>query len=366
MIRSSITINKYNKYNVTKNIKKMFLSTTTSKSSSFHNQHIISASQFNREQVEHLMECAQEMKQAVKKGSGTSTSGHGGTDLLKGKVLYNMFLEPSTRTMSSFHIAMNRMGGQVCSITADTSSLQKGESLEDTIKIAGGYSDVIVMRNPQKGSAQIAASVSPVPVINAGDGNGEHPTQALLDAFTIKSELGKLDGLNVTMIGDLKNGRTVHSLSQLLANFNQIRLNYVSPTQLSMPSDLVQLLSTKKSYTSSESKSNSKSLQVQQNTYQAEDLSQVLSQTDVLYVTRLQKERFTNPTEYESLKNSYNLDLQMIQKLAKPGMIILHPLPRLWEIPTSIDALPGAAYFRQAENGLYMRMALLGAVLGKM
>lgn len=317
----------------------MFGRTFTRAFSTLRGQHILSAKQFNREQIEHLCRTASDLRHVV--------SVQGCSHLLQGRVLYNMFLEPSTRTMSSFHIAMLRLGGQVFSMPTENSSFQKGETLEDSIQVVSGYSDVIVMRNPQQGTPHRAAQVSRVPIINAGDGNGEHPTQALLDIYCIYRELGQVDGLTVTMMGDLKNGRTVHSLSRLLANFKIKQLIYVSPQSLQMPNDLVDELNRRGIKQAA-----------------CNNINDAIAQTDVLYVTRLQKERFADVNEYESLKGSYNLDANFL-KQAKEKMIIMHPLPRLWEIPTSIDADPRAAYFRQAQDGLYLRMALLAAVLGR-
>jgi aspartate carbamoyltransferase len=225
--------------------------------------------------------------------------------------------------------------------------VSKGESLPDTIRTLECYADVIVLRHPETGSAAIAAKAAKKPVINAGDGVGEHPTQALLDTFTITEELGRLDNLTVTMLGDLKYGRTVHSLARLLSQFTNIKLNYVSPDILKMPKEVMDEVAAK-------------------NVPQAEfsSLEKVLPETDVLYVTRVQKERFEDPADYEKVKGAYVIDPE-IMKAAKQDMIVMHPLPRVGEISPEFDDDPRAAYFRQMEYGLYVRMAVLAMVLGK-
>jgi len=227
------------------------------------------------------------------------------------------------------------------------SSVSKGESLPDTIRTLECYADVIVLRHPETGSAAIAAKAAKKPVINAGDGVGEHPTQALLDTFTIMEELGRLDNLTVTMLGDLKYGRTVHSLARLLSQFTNIKLNYVSPDILKMPKEVMDEVA-------------------QKNVPQAEfsSLEKVLPETDILYVTRVQKERFEDPADYEKVKGAYVIDPE-IMKAAKQEMAVMHPLPRVGEISVDFDDDPRAAYFRQMEYGLYVRMALLAMVLGK-
>ena len=242
---------------------------------------------------------------------------------------------------------MERLGGSVIPINeVKYSSVSKGESLVDTVRTLECYADVIVLRHPEVGSAAIAAKAARKPVINAGDGIGEHPTQALLDAFTIREELGHLDGLTVTLLGDLKHGRTVHSLSRLLSLY-KIKLNYVAPEILRMPPALIEELNAKK---------------VEQAEYTT--LDACLPETDVLYVTRVQKERFTDEAVYESVKGAYVIDPKVL-KVAKERMIVMHPLPRVGEISMEVDDDPRAAYFRQMEYGLYVRMALLAMVLGK-
>jgi aspartate carbamoyltransferase len=309
------------------------------KNSPWYGKDIISVKQFNREDLEYIFAVAHEMRTMVERV--------GTFDLLKGKILANLFYEPSTRTSSSFTAAMERLGGSVIPINeVKYSSVSKGESLPDTVRTLECYTDVIVLRHPETGSAAIAAKAAHKPVINAGDGVGEHPTQALLDAFTIREELGHLDGLTVTMLGDLKYGRTVHSLARLLSLY-KVKLNYVSPDILRMPLEVVEELKAKKMEQSD-----------------SVELLQALPQTDVLYVTRVQKERFEDPAVYERVKGAYVIDAATM-KVAKERMIVMHPLPRVTEISMDFDEDPRAAYFRQMEYGLYVRMALLAMVLGK-
>jgi aspartate carbamoyltransferase catalytic subunit len=310
------------------------------KTAEWYGKDIISVKQFSRDDLEYVFGVAHEMRGMVER--------IGTFDLLKGKILANIFYEPSTRTSSSFTAAMERLGGSVIPINeVKYSSVTKGESLSDTVRTMECYADVIVLRHPETGSAAIAAKAARKPVINAGDGIGEHPTQALLDTFTIMEELGRLDNLNVTMLGDLKYGRTVHSLARLLSSFNGIKLNYVSPEILRMPQEVMDEVA-------------------ERNVPQAEysSLEEVLPETDVLYVTRVQKERFEDPAEYEKVKGAYVID-PAVMKPAKQDMIVMHPLPRVTEISMDFDDDPRAAYFRQMEYGLYVRMALLAMVLGK-
>ena len=305
----------------------------------YYGKNILSVKQFNRTDLNYIFEVAHEMEEMVRRV--------GTFDLLKGKILTNLFYEPSTRTSSSFTAAMERLGGSVISINdVRYSSVAKGESLPDTIRSLECYSDVIVIRHPETGSAALAAQYARKPIINAGDGTGEHPTQALLDLFTILEELGHVDGLTVTMLGDLKYGRTVHSLARLLTLYN-VKLNYVSPEILPMPAEVIEEVKTKN---------------IRQTV--CTDLSQVLGETDVLYVTRVQKERFENPENYEKVKGSYVITPELMTQ-AKDDMIVMHPLPRVGEISMDFDSDPRAAYFRQMEYGLYVRMALLALVLGK-
>ena len=309
-------------------------------SAPWYGKDILSVKQFSRGDLEYIFGVAHEMRIMVDR--------IGTFDLLKGKILANLFYEPSTRTSSSFSAAMQRLGGAVIPISeVKYSSVAKGESLPDTVRTLGCYADVIVIRHPEVGSAALAARHARKPVINAGDGVGEHPTQALLDTFTIHEELGRLDDLNVTMLGDLKYGRTVHSLARLLTQFKNIRLNYVSPEILRMPKDVMEEVE-------------AKGIPQTEHT----TLSKVLARTDVLYVTRVQKERFEDPAVYEKVKSAYVIAPE-VMKAAKTKMIVLHPLPRVTEISMDFDDDPRAAYFRQMEYGLYVRMALLAMVLGK-
>ena len=313
------------------------------KNAEWYGKDIISVKQFRRADLEYIFGVAHEMRGMVER--------IGTFDLLKGKILANLFYEPSTRTSSSFTAAMERLGGSVIPINeVKYSSVSKGESLPDTIRTLECYADVIVLRHPETGSAAIAAKAAHKPVINAGDGIGEHPTQALLDTFTIMEELGRLDDLNVTLLGDLKYGRTVHSLARLLSQFNGIQLNYVSPDILKMPKEVMD-----------EVAENARG-RIPQAEFSS--LEKVLPETDILYVTRVQKERFEDPADYEKVKGAYVIDPE-VMKVAKQEMAVMHPLPRVGEISVDFDEDPRAAYFRQMEYGLYVRMALLAMVLGK-
>ncbi len=305
----------------------------------FYGMDILSVLQFSRADLEYIFGVAKEMRAMVERV--------GTFDLLKGKILANLFYEPSTRTSSSFFSAMERLGGSVIPINEVTySSVAKGESLPDTIRTLECYADVIVLRHPEVGSADLAARYGRKPVINAGDGVGEHPTQALLDLFTIEEELGRVDGLTVTMLGDLKYGRTVHSLARLLSLF-RVRINYISPEIVRMPQKLMEEVGAKG---------------IEQQEFAA--LEPVLPETDVLYVTRVQKERFESLEAYEKVKGAYVITAETM-KGAKDEMIVMHPFPRVGEISMELDGDPRAAYFRQMEYGLYVRMALLAMVLGK-
>jgi aspartate carbamoyltransferase catalytic subunit len=263
-----------------------------------------------------------------------------------GRTLVTFFYEPSTRTRLSFEAAMQRLGGDVLSVAdASASSAAKGETLEDTARTVEGYADVIVVRHPQVGAAARMAEAASIPVINAGDGAGQHPTQALLDLYTLTKEKGSIDGLRIALVGDLKFGRTVHSLAYVLAHY-AIELTLVSPPALAMPPEIVAQL-------------RERGVEVNETA----ELGEAIRNCDVLYVTRIQKERFSDPAEYEALKGSYILTRQLLTQ-GKDGQIIMHPLPRVDEISPEVDALPGAAYFRQAHNGIPVRMALLALVLG--
>ncbi len=306
----------------------------------WYGKDILTVKQFSRADLEYIFRVAHEMRIMVER--------IGTFDLLKGKILANLFYEPSTRTSSSFMAAMQRLGGAVIPISeVKYSSVAKGESLPDTVRTLGCYADVIVIRHPEVGSAALAAQYAGKPVINAGDGVGEHPTQALLDTFTIREELGRLDNLTVTMLGDLKYGRTVHSLARLMTQFNGTKLNYVSPDILPMPKDVMDEVAAKN---------------VPQAQYAS--LEKVLPETDVLYVTRVQRERFEDAGVYDKVKDAFVVT-PAVMAPAKQRMIVMHPLPRVNEISMDFDDDPRAAYFHQMEYGLYVRMALLAMVLGK-
>jgi aspartate carbamoyltransferase len=305
----------------------------------FYGQDILSVSQFDRTKLDYIFNVADEMRVLVER--------FGSADLLRGKILANLFYEPSTRTSSSFMAAMLRLGGQVIPINnVQYSSVTKGESLPDTVRTLESYSDLIVIRHPDVGSAATAAHYASKPVINAGDGVGEHPTQALLDLFTIIEALGDVSGLKVAMVGDLKYGRTVHSLTKLLVNY-PVEFFFVSPDILRMPNDVREVVNASG-----------------HNYVETEDVHDCIADADVLYVTRVQKERFTDLAIYEAVKDHYVVDPALMDK-AKEKMIVMHPLPRVNEISYAVDTDPRAAYFRQMRNGMYVRMALLAAVLGK-
>ena len=307
--------------------------------SRFDGMDILSVKQFRHRDLDIIFDVARDMREMVDR--------QGAVDILKGKLLSNLFYEPSTRTSSSFAAATQRLGGNVIQINNVTfSSVSKGEELRDTIRSMGSYSDAIVLRHPDEGSADIAAEVSETPIINAGDGIGEHPTQALLDIFTIVEELGTIDGLTVTMLGDLKYGRTVHSLAKLLALYD-VKLNFVAPDLLKAPTALVDSL-----------------IESGVGPCKHVDLDSIISETDVLYVTRVQQERFVDQSVYEKVNRSYAVNVDTMD-IAKERMIVMHPLPRVDEISRAVDKDPRAAYFRQMEYGMYVRMALLALVFGK-
>lgn len=265
---------------------------------------------------------------------------------LHGKVMAALFFEPSTRTRLSFESAMHRLGGSVIGFAEPSmTSISKGETFEDTIRIIDGYCDVIVMRHPEVGSARLAADVAKVPVINAGDGAHEHPTQTFGDLFTIKKSIGRLDNLTVGFLGDLKYGRTVHSLAFALSHFNPT-FYFISHKSLKMPEDDLKELDKRGA-----------------KYYEEEDLLKVSGKLDVLYVTRIQKERFLNPEEYQQVKGIYQIDPSFL-KHTKPELKILHPLPRIDEINPQLDKAKQSIYFEQAHNGIPVRMALLSMVLG--
>jgi aspartate carbamoyltransferase catalytic subunit len=267
--------------------------------------------------------------------------------LAEGKVIASIFFEPSTRTRLSFETAINRLGARVIGFSeAGNTSVSKGESLKDTITMISNYADMIVMRHPLEGSVRYASEISQVPVINAGDGSNQHPTQTLLDLYSIRKTQGKLDDLHITMVGDLKYGRTVHSLLMAMSHFNP-RFRFIAPKELLMPDEYKKYLLSKK-------------ISFEECT----ELSENIKDTDIVYMTRVQKERFSEPMEYEKLKNVYVLRNVMLDG-TKANMRVLHPLPRVGEIASDVDANPKAYYFAQARNGVFARMAAICYLLGK-
>ena len=289
--------------------------------SHFKRQNILSVDQFNREHLHLLFTVAQEMRAGVEK--------HGVLDVLKGKVLCTLFYEPSTRTSASFDAAMQRLGGRTVPIATSYSSTVKGESLADTVRTLGCYGDGIVLRHPDPESAAIAGKASPIPIINGGNGSIEHPTQAFLDLYTIREELGTVNGLTVTFVGDLRYGRTVHSLVKLFAHYN-VNIQLAAPARLALPADIRQSLISRGQLLAESTELDAK----------------IIARSDVLYCTRLQKERFDDPAEYEDLKDKLVVDNAVLSR-AKSNMIVLHPLPRNQEIPEEVDLDQRAAYFRQ-------------------
>lgn len=316
--------------------------------------HILSSRQFKKADVLRYICNARRMRTAVTAEAAADVMEPSKPiSRFQGKTVVNMFYEPSTRTNCSFQAAAHKLGCNVISLTESASSVKKGESLEDTIRTLGCYAEAIVLRHPERGAAYRASVVSRIPIINAGDGNGEHPTQALLDIYTIYEELAAF-GLNldspiaeitVAFVGDLKNSRTVHSLVHLLGLFANIRFIFLSPESLVIPRELVDVQL-------------AKGHQVFINTM---SIDEALLMCDVLYMTRIQKERFASESEYDAVmanRRDYSIDGERMER-AKQQMIVMHPLPRLDEIAEEVDKDPRAAYFRQVENGLYMRMAIL-------
>ena len=300
-------------------------------------KHVIESQQFSRDLLEQIMTRASEMEREPHRAAGR----------LQGRVMAALFYEPSTRTRLSFEAAMLRLVGSTMGTdnAREFSSAAKGETLEDTIRIVNGYADVIVLRHDEEGAARRAAAVSGVPIINAGDGRGQHPTQALLDIYTIRAELGRVDGVEIAMVGDLANGRTVRSLTYLLSKYRDVRVWFVAPQAVAMRQDIKDHLDEHRVEWS-----------------ETEDLESILGKVDVVYQTRIQKERFSDPAAYQAVKGVYRVTPATMERLG-PQAIVMHPLPRVDEIDPAVDADPRAAYFRQARNGLYIRMALLDMVL---
>jgi aspartate carbamoyltransferase catalytic subunit len=304
----------------------------------FRGRDVVSINDFTLEEINYILDMAEKMVSAAR--------GEEALDLVSGKLLASLFYEPSTRTMLSFETAMKRVGGKVIGFSdVSSTSAAKGETLADTIKMVEAYADVIVLRHGREGAARMAAEFAEIPVINAGDGAGQHPTQTLLDLFTMRTELGHLRKKSVALVGDLKYGRTVHSLTYALAKFG-VNLHFVAPEALQMPPEVVSHM--EKRNTNFESHT---------------EISEVIGDVDVLYVTRIQKERFPDIEEYNKVAGAFRVDADSLKK-AKKGMIIMHPLPRVDEIATEVDATKHARYFQQAFNGVPVRMALLSLVLG--
>eukprot|EP00884_Botryococcus_braunii_P014614 jgi/Botrbrau1/23153/Bobra.0041s0005.1 len=305
-------------------------------------KHVVEAQQFGVDALDVIFKAAREIEDQERNP--------GLADVLKGKVVATLFYEPSTRTRLSFESAIVRLGGTVLSTESagEYSSAAKGETLEDTIRTVQCYCDGIVLRHFQAGSAKIAASVADVPIINAGDGPGQHPTQALLDVYTIQKEVGRLDNIRVGLVGDLANGRTVRSLAYLLSMYPGVKLYFVAPDVVRMKDDIKEFL-TGRGVTWEE----------------VDDLAEVTADVDVLYQTRIQKERFQDrPEDYEKARGKYIIDKDTMRLLPQSS-IIMHPLPRVDEIKPEVDSDPRAAYFRQAKNGLFIRMALLKLALDR-
>jgi len=304
----------------------------------FKNADIVSIKDFSREEIEFILDVAETMLPVAR--------GEEKSKILDGKILATIFQEPSTRTRLSFETAMHRLGGSVIGFSGEEgTSLKKGETLADTIRMIDAYSDVIALRHPQEGAARLAAAFSGKPVLNGGDGAGQHPTQTLLDLFTIKQELGDIQGKTVTLLGDLKYGRTVHSLASALSLFD-VRLNLVAPAELQMPDEITDTLEERDIRVHGEL-----------------DLKEAVAGSDVLYVTRIQKERFPDPEEYNRVAGIYAVDPNVLSR-APDHLIVMHPLPRVNEIDPEVDGTRHAVYFRQAFNGVPVRMALLALVLG--
>ncbi|MCK4440210.1 aspartate carbamoyltransferase [Candidatus Bathyarchaeota archaeon] len=301
----------------------------------FEGRDIVSVKDFSREEIDYILTIAKAMEPVAVKGSG----------MLKGKILATLFYEASTRTRLSFESAMHKLGGSAIGFAeAEIASVKKGENLADTVRVVENYADVIALRHPLEGAARLAAEFSKVPIINGGSGAEEHPTQALLDLYTIMKEKGEIDGLKIAIAGDLRYGRTVHSLAYALSLYN-IDLYLISPESLKMRREVLETIKERISVSARTS------------------LEKVVSQVDVLYVTRIQKERFPDLAEYAKVRGSYKIDLETLNKV-KEDLIILHPLPRMDEISSQVDDTRHARYFQQVWNGIVVRMALLALILG--
>jgi aspartate carbamoyltransferase len=305
----------------------------------FRGKDILDGAQFTREELEYIMDVAENLRNRLNRHHSLSN--------MQGYVMGSLFFEPSTRTRLSFEMAMHRLGGSVVGFaSAVESSAAKGESLSDTIRTVDQYADLIVLRHPQVGAAREAADAALAPVINGGDGTGQHPTQALLDLLTIRAERGRVDGNTIVLCGDLKHGRTVHAGVEMYKHYD-CKLIFVSPEALRMPPETTTRL-------------RAHGVDVEETA----DLEAAIARADVLYMTRIQRERFADLAEYERLKGHYVLTREMVERI-NPKMTILHPLPRVDEIAADVDTLPTAAYFRQVREGLYIRMALIALVMGE-
>jgi aspartate carbamoyltransferase catalytic subunit len=301
----------------------------------FKGRDVISIKDFTREEIDYILKTVEAMEPLAKSGS----------DMLHGKTMSTLFFEPSTRTRLSFEAAMHKLGGSVIGFAeAEIASVQKGENLADTVRVVENYADIIVLRHPMEGAARLAAEFAQIPIINAGSGAEEHPTQALLDLYTISKEKGRIDGLNIALMGDLRYGRTVHSLAYALSLYD-VGLYLVSPEALRMRREVLDAIKGKKKV------------------IEKTGIEEILPEIDVLYVTRIQKERFPDLAEYAKVKGAYKIDLSTLKE-AKKDLIIMHPLPRVDEIAAEVDATPHARYFQQVWNGTVTRMALLALILG--
>ncbi len=301
----------------------------------FKGRDIVSIEDFSREEINYILNRSHAMEPIAAKSS----------EMLKGKILATLFFEPSTRTRLSFEAAMLRLGGSTIGFAeAEIASVRKGENLADTIRTVENYADIIALRHPLEGAAKLAAEFSNVPILNAGSGAEEHPTQAFMDLYTMQKEMGKIDGLKIALVGDLRYGRTVHSLAYALSLYN-IELYLISPESLRMRHEVIRAIKDK--------------ISIVEDT----NLDNIIPEIDVLYVTRIQKERFPEPAEFAKVKGIYRIDLKTLEN-AKKDLIILHPLPRVDEIAAEVDSKPQARYFQQVWNGIVVRMALLALVLG--
>ncbi len=301
----------------------------------FKGRDIISIKDFNRKEIDYILKTAEAIEPLAKSGS----------DMLHGKMLATLFFEPSTRTRLSFEAAMHKLGGSAIGFAKpEISSVKKGENLADTIRVVENYADVIALRHPLEGAARLAAEFAQIPIINAGSGAEEHPTQALLDLYTILKEKNQIDRLNIALVGDLRYGRTVHSLAYALSLYD-VKLHLISPELLRMRREVLEAIR--------------KKIEVAEKT----DMEEALPEIDVLYVTRIQKERFADMAEYAKVKGAYKIDCDVLENVKK-DLVIMHPLPRVDEIADEVDATPHARYFQQVWNGIVVRMALLALILG--